>query len=68
LLLRQPHGFEGFFLVSEGLFSHHPLALEREHEGERLVHGDLAGGTGAHRLSDRTTLSPISISSTGTTS
>ena len=55
---RQTGGLEGFLLVSEGLFSHHPLALEGEHEGEVIVHGDLAGGTGAHRLSHRHDLVP----------
>ena len=52
-LLRQPGGFEGFIPVSEGLFSHHPLTLEREHEGEPIIQSDLADGTSPHHLSDR---------------
>ena len=33
-------------------------ALEREHEGEPVVHRDLTGGTGPHCLSDRNDLVP----------
>ena len=52
VLLRQPHGREGFLLVTEGLFSDAPLALEREHEGEPIIDGNLADGTRTHSLSD----------------
>ena len=34
------------------LLSHDPIALEREHEGERIIQSDPARGTGANHLSD----------------